>query len=245
MGLDGGGTVLCRTGRRNPNIMQDGKRDWVTVIEAVGGDEKVLAPRVIHSSTAHLMGHHSNINYETDNDAFFTYSKTGYLSSEIALDWFDQIFEPRSRPAQGITQHRILVLDSHSSHVNNIEFIEHAIANNGHLVCLPAHTTHILQPLDIRLFSPLGQYYKQELEDFQRNHGPFWKMRKGEFYPMLQRVGEKAMISEKCCVCLACKWNDPLQSSTCASTSQSPIECYSNSPPPSKIFRSSSYWRKK
>ena len=36
MGLGGGGTVLCRTGRRNPKSMQNGKRDWVTVIEAVG-----------------------------------------------------------------------------------------------------------------------------------------------------------------------------------------------------------------
>jgi len=106
------------------------------------------------------------------------------------------MFEPRWRPAQGITQHGILVLDSHSSHVNNIAFIEHAIANNVHLICLPAHTTHILQPLDIGLFSPLGQYYKQKLEDFQCNHGPFWKMRKGDFYPMLQRAREKAMISE-------------------------------------------------
>ena len=196
MGLGGGETVLCRTGRRNPKIMQEGKRDWVTVIEAVGGDGKVLAPLVIHSSTAHLMGHHSNINYEIDNDAFFTYFKAGYTSPEIALDWFDQIFEPRSRPAQEISQHRILVLDGHSSHVNNIEYIEHAIANNVHLICLPAHTTHILQPLDIGLFSPLGQYYKQELEDFQRNHGPFWKMRKGDFYPMLQRARDKAMTSE-------------------------------------------------
>ena len=166
MGLGAGGTVLCRTGRRNPKIMQEGKRDWVTVIEAVSGDGKVLAPLVIHSSTAHLIGHHSNINYEIDNDAFFTYSKAGYTSSEITLDWFDQIFEPRSRPAQGITQHRILLLDSHSSHVNNIALIEHAMANNVRLICLPAHTTHILQPFDIGLFSRLGQYYKHELEDF-------------------------------------------------------------------------------
>ena len=92
-------------------------------------------------------------------------------------------------------EHRILVLDGHSLHINNIEFIEHCIQHNIHLLCLPAHTTHILQPLDIGLFSPLGAYYKQELEDFQRNHGSYWKMRKGDFYPMLQRAREKAMTS--------------------------------------------------
>jgi len=187
MGLGVGGTGLCRTGRGDPKIMQDGKRDWATVIEAIAGDGKVLAPLVIHSSTAHVMGHHSNINYEISTDAFFTHSKAGYTSSEITLDWFDQVCEPRSRPAIGIMEHRSLILDGHSSHDNNIQFIEHTIVNNVHLLCLPAHTTHILQPLDsdIGLFSPLGNYYKQELKDFQRKNGPFWKMRKGDFYPML------------------------------------------------------------
>jgi len=57
--------------------MQDGMRDWATVIEVIAGDGKVLAPFqvVIHLSTAHLMGHHSNINYEISTDAFFTHSK--------------------------------------------------------------------------------------------------------------------------------------------------------------------------
>jgi len=83
MGLEGGGTVLWRTGRRNPKIMQEGKRDWVTVIEVVAGTGKVLAPLVIHSSTAHLMGHHSNINYGSSQDAFFAHLKAGYTSTEV------------------------------------------------------------------------------------------------------------------------------------------------------------------
>jgi len=170
--------------------------DWVIVIEAVGSDGKVLAPLIIHCSRAHLIGHHSNINYRIDNNTLFTYSKAGYASSEIVLAWFDQSFGPCSRPAQGITQHQILVLNGHGLHVNNIEFIEHAIANNVHLICLPAYTTHILQPLDIGLFSPLGQYYQQEFESFQPNHEPFWKMRKQDFYPIQQRARVKAMRTE-------------------------------------------------
>jgi len=123
MGLGAGGTVLCRTGRRNPKIRQEVKRDCAIVIESIAGDGRVLAPLIIHSSTAHLMCHQSNINYEINTDAFFTYSKAGYTSSEIALDWFDQIFEPRSHPSTRMIEHRILILHGHSSHVDNIEFI--------------------------------------------------------------------------------------------------------------------------
>jgi len=157
IGLGAGRRVLCHTRRRNAKIMQDGKRDWVTEIEAVSGVGKVLASLGISFSTAHLMAHLANINYEIDNDAFLTYSIDGYTLSEIALDWFDQIFESHSSSAQVITPHQILVLDRHSLHVNNIQFIEYAIANNLCLICLSGHTTHILQALDNRLFSLLGQ----------------------------------------------------------------------------------------
>jgi len=87
----------------------------------------------------------------------------------------------------------MLVLDGHSSHVNNIEFIECCIKMNIHLICLPAHTTHVLQPLDIGIFSPMGNSYRKELEDFLRDHGPNWAMHKRDFYPMYHKARAKAM----------------------------------------------------
>ena len=45
----------------------------------------------------------------------------------------------------------ILIQDGHTSHVS-IQLIELARANNVHILCLPAHTTHLLQPLDVGVF---------------------------------------------------------------------------------------------
>ena len=42
----------------------------------------------------------------------------------------------------------LLIQDGHASHMS-IGLIELARANDVHLLCLPAHTTHILQPLDV------------------------------------------------------------------------------------------------
>ena len=42
-------------------------------------------------------------------------------------------------------------MDGHGSHVS-IDVIELARANDIHLLCLPSHTTHILQPLDVGVF---------------------------------------------------------------------------------------------
>ena len=48
---------------------------------------------------------------------------------------------------------RILILDGHYSHV--IEFMDYCETNQIALYCLPPHSTHILQPLDVGLFLPL------------------------------------------------------------------------------------------
>jgi len=193
IGLGGGGTILCHTGRKNPRIMQDGKRSWVTVVEAISGNGKSILPLIIHASSAHLMGHHSNINYEKDTDANFTHSKARYTTTAITLDWLVKIFEPKTRPESRIKEHRMLVLDGHSSHVNNIKFIECCIKMNIHLICPPAHTTHAPQPLDIGIFSLMGNSYRKELEDLLHDQEPNWAMHKGDFYPMYYKARAKAM----------------------------------------------------
>ena len=45
----------------------------------------------------------------------------------------------------------LLIEDGHGSHIT-LDVIELARANDTHLLCLPSHTSHILQPLDIGVF---------------------------------------------------------------------------------------------
>ena len=67
------------------------------------------------------------------------------MTKEVYLEWFKFLQNiPPSRPV-------VLIQDGHASHVS-IELIELARANNIHLLCLPAHTSHILQPLDVGVF---------------------------------------------------------------------------------------------
>ena len=46
----------------------------------------------------------------------------------------------------------LLIPDGCSSHIS-IELIELAKENDVHLLCLPSHTTHVLQPLDVGVFN--------------------------------------------------------------------------------------------
>lgn len=48
----------------------------------------------------------------------------------------------------------LIIEDGHSSHIS-IEVMNEACKNDVYLLCLPAHTTHILQPLDVAVFKSL------------------------------------------------------------------------------------------
>ena len=66
---------------------------------------------------------------------------------------------PPSRPTV------LLIQDGHASHIT-IELIEMARENNVSMLCLPSHTSHVLQPLDVEVFKSgfskvCGDYMKQ------------------------------------------------------------------------------------
>jgi hypothetical protein len=63
--------------------------------------------------------------------------------------------------------HRLLVLDGHGSHATP-EFDAYCTENNIITLCLPAHTSHITQPLDVACFSPLKTAYSQHILDLAR-----------------------------------------------------------------------------
>ena len=96
-------------------------------------------------------------------NTLFKNSESGWINSELFVEWFAFFLKsiPPARPV-------LLVQDGHSSHVS-IELIEMARENDVCLLCLPAHTSHILQPLDVGVFKSFksnfnkacGNYMKQ------------------------------------------------------------------------------------
>ena len=44
--------------------------------------------------------------------------------------------------------------DGHHSHIS-LELLKVARSNDIHLVCLPPHVTHLIQPLDVSVFGPV------------------------------------------------------------------------------------------
>lgn len=89
------------------------------------------------------------------NISLFKYSESGWINSDLYVKWFE-FFIKNIVPTRPV----LLIQDGHGSHIS-IELIELAKSNVIYLLCLPAHCTHILQPLDVGLFKPFTSYFSK------------------------------------------------------------------------------------
>jgi hypothetical protein len=82
----------------------------------------------------------------------FLTSNSGWTSDSHAFEWLTTLFDPETRRLD--EKRRLLILDGHGSHLT-ARFIAFCLDAHIDLVCLPPHTSHKLQPLDVSLFGPL------------------------------------------------------------------------------------------
>lgn len=135
------------------------------------------------------MGNHD---YEERDKAMFGISDNGWSNSEHGFQWLSTCFEPSTRPNSN--QHRLLIVDGHSSHLS-VEIVEFCLNHDIDLLCLPSHSTHLLQPLDVGLFSPLKEYYCNLLDLWTRTH-PYQAFNKGDFFPLLMQARRQAFTEK-------------------------------------------------
>ena len=87
-------------------------------------------------------------------NTFFQVSDNGWITKELFFEWF-KLFVQTISPIRPV----LLILDGHTSHIT-INVIEFARANEIHLLCLPSHTSHVVQPLDVGVFKSFKSFSK-------------------------------------------------------------------------------------
>ena len=86
-------------------------------------------------------------------------------------------------------------MDGHNSHIN-LKFIDYADRNRILLAVLPPHSTHRLQPLDVDLFSPLGTYYSQEVDNLLTKSQGLIGMTKRHFWALFREAWGRAFTTK-------------------------------------------------
>ena len=88
-------------------------------------------------------------------------SENGWTTNEIGLDWLKHFNQLTKHHTKGVYQ--LLILDRHESH-HSVDFEDFCKLSNIIPLCLPPHSYHFLQPLDVEYFSQLKDLYSKQIE---------------------------------------------------------------------------------
>ena len=154
-GLGDNAKVIVSRHEKEAFAVQPGNREWVSIIECIGYNGYVPPPFVIFQGKQIQQAWIPEDSF--DPHTVIQVSPNGWTDQEIALQWLKHFDHWTHSQVRG--QYRMLVMDGHVSHVS-LEFVTYCENHKIIPLCLPPHSTHILQPLDIGIFSPLAKAYK-------------------------------------------------------------------------------------
>jgi hypothetical protein len=153
--------------------LQDGSREWITVLASVCADGTAILPSLMYAS--------ANSSLQTtwvadikvsEHDVFVSSSPSGWSNNDLGVTWLEQVFDCHTKEkARRGRDYRLLILDGHGSYVTKA-FINYCDEHRILLCILPPHLTHTLQPLEVVVFKPLSSAYSLELtEHLHRGQG--------------------------------------------------------------------------
>jgi hypothetical protein len=91
-------------------------------------------------------------------------SENGWTDDFLCKEWFVKSFIPQAMARNESGKPILLIYDSHGSH-DTLNLIELAQQHNIILFCLPPHTTHKLQPLDVGVFGPFSRAWTDHCDE--------------------------------------------------------------------------------
>jgi len=124
-------------------------------------------------------------------------TKSGWSDEACFFDYFKNVFIPNTKH---LKKPLLLIFDGHYSHLS-IKAVRLAIENDIHLLCLPSHSTHLLQPLDIYTLKYVKQQWRKLL--WERNKSTSKAIDKNDFVHMFSNLYNYALIPAHCSAAFA------------------------------------------
>ncbi|KFZ24810.1 hypothetical protein V502_00710, partial [Pseudogymnoascus sp. VKM F-4520 (FW-2644)] len=164
MGIISTAKVITASERAlRPVTIQPGNCEWVTAVECINSDGWLLPPMIILKGKTHISSWYLN---SLPPNWTIAISENGWTTDQLGLTWLTDVFERHTKDrTKGI--YRLLILDGHGSHITpefDLFCKDHSIIT----LCMPPHSSHLLQPLDISCFAVLKRLYGQQIEDLMR-----------------------------------------------------------------------------
>lgn len=144
--------VVAARGAKAVYSQSTGTTDHITLLCCGSAAGLPLPPMIIYAKS--FPG--GQYRFQGPDDALYAKSDSGWIDTELFMTWFNKIFLKYAVSQRPL----LLVVDGHKSHIT-LDIIDKCRENEIVLFCLPPHTTHALQPLDVAVFKSLKDHYSK------------------------------------------------------------------------------------
>ena len=174
--------------RQKARQAQQGNKQWATLVVCISPTGYSIPPYLIMAGKTHLSSWYENS--PLPNNWAISVTENGWTTNKICLDWLEHFNKYTTNRKRG--KYRLLILDGHESH-QSTEFQLYCKQNNIITLCMPAHSSHKLQPLDVACFRPLKRAYGNAISNLMRAR--VTHITKEEFFPAIY-TAYKASITK-------------------------------------------------
>ena len=108
------------------------------------------------------------------------------------MEWIYDCFEPETKHGLRV-DYRMLIIDKYAFYLST-KFIQFAHEHKIVCLCLPTHSTHLLQSLDVGIFGPLKQNYKTLLA--KKTGFTIYDIDKADFIFLIQKTQQQSITPQ-------------------------------------------------
>ena len=183
---------LC-TGAKNPSrIVGNNEKTYYTVNTCCSASGQYCPPYILYKAKS------NKFIYEWMKDgpanAVYNTSSLGWMETQQFFEWFSEVFIKHTRKVLNLMGPLVLFLDGHLSHIS-IDLVDLAIENNVHIICLPPHSSHAWQPLDVGVYGPVKKCWRTILQEFYIKAG-YENVGKYQFAALVNLLHKVAFFPE-------------------------------------------------
>ena len=149
-------TINALKSRRIIGVLQDRSQEFLSLLVCICANSTKLPPSLIYKRESHNL-QDSWLDDLGSDTAYFAASTNGQTCDSLSVGWLTNIFDRHTKEKARYVQ-QLLIVDSHSSHVN-IKFLKVAYSLRILVYIMLLHSMHRLQPLDVGMFSLLLTAY--------------------------------------------------------------------------------------
>lgn len=158
--------VICKRGTKYLERVMNSTKTCTSIMMCGNAVGEMLPPYVVYKSE-HLW---STWTEGGPEGCRYNRTKNGWFDMATFEDWFFSCLLPKLKKQEGT---KVLIGDNLSSHIN-AEVIKECDKYDIRFVCLPPHSSHLTQPLDVAYFAPMKSMWRKILttwkeSDYGRN----------------------------------------------------------------------------